>query len=109
MIWLDAHLSPRIARWLCEELGVAAKHVRELGLRDADDILIFNQAKLEKVIILSKDRDFADLVARLGPPPSIIWLRCGNTSEDNLKIILQAHLADAIQLAEAGNALVEIR
>ncbi len=32
MIWLDAHLSPRIARWMREDLGYDAQALREIGL-----------------------------------------------------------------------------
>jgi predicted nuclease of predicted toxin-antitoxin system len=38
MIWLDAHLSPRLAEWMRQSLGHAAKAIRDLGLRDADDL-----------------------------------------------------------------------
>jgi predicted nuclease of predicted toxin-antitoxin system len=44
MIWLDAHLSPRLARWIREELGHEAQPLREIGLRDADDEAIFERA-----------------------------------------------------------------
>jgi predicted nuclease of predicted toxin-antitoxin system len=37
---------------------------------------------------MTKDSDFVDLVERLGPPPQIIWLTCGNTSNLRLREIL---------------------
>ena len=30
--------------------------------------------------MITKDRDFVELLGRLGPPPKIIWITCGNTS-----------------------------
>lgn len=108
MIWLDAHLSPRVARWLREELGHEARHLREIALREADDNEIFVRAKQERVVMMSKDKDFADLVSRLGPPPAVIWLRCGNTSEDRLKQILSAHLHEALDFIAKGEPIVEI-
>ncbi|MDF5718318.1 MAG: DUF5615 family PIN-like protein [Rhizonema sp. NSF051] len=30
--------------------------------------------------MITKDSDFVDLVDRLGTPPQIIWLTCGDTS-----------------------------
>lgn len=77
MIWLDAHLSPRLAIWLKEEKGIHAEPLRNLGLRDAEDDVIFDQARREEVVVMTKDRDFVDLVVRHGPPPQVIWLRCG--------------------------------
>jgi len=34
-IWIDAQLSPALARWFDEVLGIRAIAVRDLGLRDA--------------------------------------------------------------------------
>jgi predicted nuclease of predicted toxin-antitoxin system len=109
MIWLDAHLSPRIARWLRDELGRDAAAVRDLGLRDAEDREIFERARESDAILLTKDRDFAEMVMRLGPPPSVIWLRCGNTSEVRLREILESHLSGALEFLATGERLVEIR
>ncbi len=44
MIWLDAHLSPRVAGWIREELKHEAMALRDLGLRDANDEEIFDLA-----------------------------------------------------------------
>jgi predicted nuclease of predicted toxin-antitoxin system len=109
MIWLDAHLSPRVARWIREVLGHDAQALRDIGLRDAEDQEIFDRGKQEDVIILTKDKDFVDLVSRLGSPPSVIWLRCGNTTEARLKQILTDHLDDALRFIGAGDNLVEIQ
>lgn len=109
MIWLDAHLSPRVARWIREELGRDAQALREIGLRDAEDEEIFDRGKAEDVVILIKDKDFVDLVRRLGSPPSVIRLRCGNTTEDRLKQMLTDHLDDALRFIDAGDDLVEIQ
>lgn len=82
--------------------------LRELGLRDAQDAEIFERARSENVIVITKDKDFADLVLRNGAPPKILWLRCGNTSEDKLKEILTDHLKKALELLESED-LVEIQ
>jgi predicted nuclease of predicted toxin-antitoxin system len=60
------------------------------------------------VVLVTKDRDFADLVARRGPPPNVVLLVCGNTSTVNLRAILQAQFGDALQRLRAGQPLVEI-
>jgi predicted nuclease of predicted toxin-antitoxin system len=109
MIWLDAHLSPALARWIQTNCGEKAEALRDIGLRDADDLTIFNRAREEKVIFMTKDKDFADLINRLGSPPQVIWLRCGNTSEENLKHLLGKHLAEALRLLAEGDDLVELR
>ncbi len=109
MIWLDAHLSPRLSGWIQEQLGHETIALREIGLRDADDNVIFEKAREANSVILTKDRDFAEMVGRLGPPPKIIWLRCGNTTEANLKELLANHLDHALDLLASGEQLVEIR
>ena len=35
ILWIDAQLSPALARWLSDTFGVTAHAVRDLGLRDA--------------------------------------------------------------------------
>jgi predicted nuclease of predicted toxin-antitoxin system len=58
--------------------------------------------------VISKDRDFVELIERLGPPPQVIWLTCGNTSNANLQSILIVTLPKAVALLQAGESLVEI-
>lgn len=108
-IWVDAHLSPAIATWITNTFGVTAVALRDVGLRDAEDPEIFEAAKAQGVIMMTKDSDFVDLVDRLGSPPQIIWLTCGNTSNARLREILSETLPRALELLETGEALVEIR
>jgi predicted nuclease of predicted toxin-antitoxin system len=107
-LWLDAHLSPRIARWVSETFGFDATPVRDLNLRESEDEQIFFAAREAYVIVITKDSDFVELLERHGNPPKIIWLTCGNTSEAALKQILSSALPEAIRLLEAGDDLVEI-
>ena len=107
-LWLDAHIAPAIAPWLKSEYGIEASAVRDLGLLDAEDADIFNAAREAGACVMTKDQDFVELVHRLGAPPSVVWLTCGNCSTKRLKEILSVALQDAIALVEAGEALVEI-
>lgn len=107
-IWVDAQLSPAIATWISSTFGVTALALRDIGLRDAEDSEIFEAAKAQGVIFMTKDSDFVDLVDRLGSPPQIIWLTCGNTSNAQLREILSATLPQALELLRSGEALVEI-
>lgn len=107
-VWVDAHLSPAIASWITKTFGVTAFALRDVGLRDAEDLEIFEIAKAQGVIVMTKDSDFVNLVDRLGVPPQIVWLTCGNTSNARLREILSATLPEALELLRAGEALVEI-
>ena len=108
MIWLDAHLSPALATWLTAEMGQPAAHLRALGLRHAKDREIFAAARAVNAVLISKDADFVQLVQRIGPPPAIIWLTCGNTSNEALRGLLGTALPRALELIEGGEPLVEI-
>ncbi|NJN31607.1 MAG: DUF5615 family PIN-like protein [Synechococcales cyanobacterium RM1_1_8] len=108
IIWIDAHLSPSIATWITVTFGVTALALRDVGLRDAEDLEIFEAAKVQNVILMTKDSDFVSLVERLSSPPQIIWLTCGNTSNSRLREILVKTLPTALELLRAGEQLVEI-
>ncbi len=60
-IWIDAQLSPILARWLAERFGVGAVHISELNLVNASDPAIFDLARGADAIVLTKDRDFVEL------------------------------------------------
>jgi len=87
-IWVDAQFSPALARWLAEELRIEATALKDLGLRDGEDAEIFFAARSAGAMVLTKDRDFVDLVRMHGAPPQVIWITCGNTSNVHLQKIL---------------------
>jgi len=108
-LWLDGQLPPSLAEWLAASFAVEASHVRDHGLLHADDAEIFLRAREADVVILTKDRDFADLVRRHGPPPQVIWVTCGNTSNARMREVLRSRLSDVLELLRSGERLVEIR
>lgn len=108
MIWVDAHISPAVAQWVSAELGYPASPVRDLGLHSAKDKDIFAAAREANAVVMTKDADFAEMVERLGPPPSVIWLTCGNTSNAALRGVLKKTLPRAMDLIGKGDKLVEI-
>jgi predicted nuclease of predicted toxin-antitoxin system len=107
-VWLDAQLPPALAAWLRATFELEAFALRELALRDAQDIEIFEAAKTQNVVIMTKDSDFIDLVCRLGSPPQILWLTCGNVTNRNLRQLLTATLPRALEQLEQGERIVEI-
>lgn len=107
-IWVDAQFSPAIAAWIQDNYPVQSAALRDIGLRDADDEDIFSAAKSASAVVMTKDADFLNLLDRLGPPPQIIWVTCGNTSNARLKQILSATLPEALNLLASGERIVEI-
>jgi predicted nuclease of predicted toxin-antitoxin system len=107
-IWLDAQLPPSVAAWIEVTFGVECRAVRDLGLRNAKDHSIFLAARDAGAIVMTKDKDFVDSLERLGPPPIVLWVTCGNTSNARLREVLTSVLPTALRLLEAGESLVEI-
>ena len=107
-IWIDAQMSPSIAAWVSSTLGVHVVAVRDVGLRDAKDQDIFQAARKDKAVVMTKDSDFVLLLERFGPPPQVIWVTCGNTSNARLKEILTKTLPRTLELLKSGEKLVEI-
>jgi predicted nuclease of predicted toxin-antitoxin system len=108
IVWIDAQLTPYLAPRLEQRFGIEAHAVRDLGLRDAKDRDIFRAAGAAGVVVMTKDADFAELLARLGPPPQVLWLTCGNTSNAFLRQILLGALPLALETLARGEPLVEI-
>jgi len=107
-IWVDAQMSPAIAAWITSNYPVSAVAIRDLGLRDAKDKEIFEAARQENGVVMTKDSDFVLLLDKLGPPPQVIWVTCGNTSNARLKEVLTNTLPKALDLLNFGEKLVEI-
>ena len=88
-VWVDARLPPSLAQWFRTERSIDALHVEDLGLHRARDLEIFSAARdAGTVALLTKDHDFCNLVGQYGPPPQVIWVRCGNASNEELRRIL---------------------
>ena len=108
ILWVDAQLSPHLAPWITEILGVEAYSARWLGYHDASDEEIFSAAREADAVVLTKDRDFPDLLERHGPPPRVIWVTMGNTTNTRMREVLQRLLPAALQLLSQGEPLVEL-
>lgn len=110
IFWLDAHISPTLASWMNvrypEHQTIA---LRDLGLRDSDDITIFGNAKISGAVIITKDSDFINLVDYYGAPPQVIWLRCGHTSNASLQRILEKKFQVIVTHLQNNSPIVEVR
>ncbi|MGB7951759.1 MAG: DUF5615 family PIN-like protein [Candidatus Binatia bacterium] len=108
IIWLDAQLSPQLVGWMEATFGIACHHVRELGLREAEDPEIFKRAHDSGVVVMTKDADFVRLVQTHGSPPQVIWVTSGNMSNAHFQSLLMQTFPDAKSLIETGETVVEI-
>ena len=53
------------------------------------DPIVWDYAKDNDLIIVSKDADMQDLSLVFGNPPKVIWLRLGNCSTSQVKNLLR--------------------
>lgn len=107
-VWVDAQLPPALARWLRDIGESQAVHVEDLGLLKAEDLEIFERARRVKAVVITKDSDFVQIQERRGPPPSLIWVTCGNRSKPALKDLIIRSWPRVKDLLAAGEVLIEI-
>jgi len=105
---VDAQLPPALGQWL-RDAGYDAQAVRAVGLREAEDGVIWQHAKVHGLVIVTKDEDFALRVHSSESGPSVLWLRVGNTSNAALQRWFEPQVPQVIALFEQGYRLVEIR
>jgi predicted nuclease of predicted toxin-antitoxin system len=86
----DQNISRRLVFTLAD-IFTGSVHVREIGLRDAEDSEIWAYAKLHGFAIVSKDSDFQQRSLLYGSPPKFIWLRMGNCSVETIEDLLRKH------------------
>ncbi|HRE16126.1 MAG TPA: DUF5615 family PIN-like protein [Rhodocyclaceae bacterium] len=108
IFWIDAQLPPTLAEWLAQTFSVQALSLRDLGLRDARDREIFFAARQAGAVVISKDSDFVDLVEALDIPPQILWVTCGNATNQRLRTVFATTFPQALNLLREGRPVVEI-
>lgn len=84
----DANVSHKLVRHLASEYPDSS-HVREVGLRGAEDRQIWDYARANGFVIASKDSDFRERSYVEGSPPKIIWLDVGNAGTGAIAALLR--------------------
>lgn len=105
---IDAQLPPALARWIAGQ-GHQAAHVFEVGLQAAEDGAIWEFARNEKAIIVSKDEDFVDRWLLSNKPVALVWVRKGNCSNQALLAWLEVLWPDMLNRLEQGEQFIELR
>ena len=86
----DANLSPTLVAHLRTHYP-GSLHVRDIGLGAGSDAQIWDHAKVEGFVIVSKDTDFRERSFVEGFPPKVIWVSLGNAGT----VVIAARLRDA--------------
>jgi predicted nuclease of predicted toxin-antitoxin system len=104
----DQNLSRRLPALLAAEYP-RCEQVTLAGLTGADDRTVWAYAAARGLAIVSKDADFQQLAATLGPPPKVVWLRVGNGPTRDIAALMRARVADILGfLADPVDALLEL-
>lgn len=85
---LDENLSDRIINRIVD-LYPDSTHVKTLGLTNTDDAVIWEYAKANDFVIVSKDSDFYQRSLLYGHPPKFIYLRIGNSPTSKIVQVLR--------------------
>jgi len=90
----DQNLSFKLCSHLAD-LFPESSQVRLVSLSEANDLVIWQYAKTNSFNLVTQDADFAEMAMLHGPPPKVIWLRCGNQPTVVVEKLLRDH-AEAI-------------
>jgi predicted nuclease of predicted toxin-antitoxin system len=101
---LDENLSRRLVPFLQNEFPDSTQVVL-VGLEHADDRAIWEYAKANGYVIVTRDADFEELSALHGHPPRVIWLRTPNPAKSatlNLLLNNKVWLEEALRDNDVG-------
>ena len=87
-LFFDENLSPKLSNRL-SDLFPNSLHVRDVGMKATIDPIVWDYAKDNDLMIVSKDADMHDLSLVFGNPPKVIWLRLGNCSTLDIENLLR--------------------
>lgn len=93
---LDENLSDRIIHTIVD-LYPDSEHVKTLKLINTDDVVIWEYAKTNGFVLVSKDSDFHQRSLLYGHPPKFIYLRVGNCPTSSIIQILRDNFDTIIQ------------
>jgi len=87
----DENLSYKLVHRLADVFPDSL-HVRDVGLSSADDPAVWEYAKENGLVIVSKDIDMHDRSFIFGYPPKVVWLRIGNCSTNDIENLLRGKI-----------------
>jgi predicted nuclease of predicted toxin-antitoxin system len=87
----DQNLSPKLADSFSDKFN-GTMHLQDLGLDGAEDMVVWEYAKSNSFTIVTKDSDFNNMVSLFGFPPKVIWIRKGNCTTQQIKVMITEHI-----------------
>ncbi len=96
----DQNLSPKLVDQLAK-LCPGSAHVLRVNLDQASDEAVWNYARQEKFLIVTKNADFHERSLLSDDPPKIVWIKRGNCSTKTIAHILEQHYQDIQTLGDS--------
>jgi predicted nuclease of predicted toxin-antitoxin system len=103
----DQNLSSKLCKQLTD-LFPDSSQTGLAGLAEASDRTVWHYAGANGFALVSLDADFAEMAALLGPPPKVIWLRCGNKATAAIEILLRRQADTIVEFERDEAACLEI-
>lgn len=103
----DENLSHKLIEGPCDVFE-GSVHLRDVGLKAADDREVWDYAKTNGFALISKDGDFHQLGLLSGPPPPVVWLRVGNASTTAIAALLRTRAKDIEDFAMGEGAVMVV-
>jgi predicted nuclease of predicted toxin-antitoxin system len=91
----DQNLSRKLVSAL-DNLYPDSQHVLACDMATAPDTNIWDYARINKFILVSKDSDFYYRSMLLSHPPKVIWLQVGNCATKQIVNMLEARHTDIL-------------
>jgi predicted nuclease of predicted toxin-antitoxin system len=109
MLLFDQNLSLHLTRRLADVFP-GSQHVASVGLARASDQEVWSYAEEHDLMLVSKDADFGEMSLLYGFPPSVVWIRRGTCSTDEIEALLRSRAAQIIALRDdSDRGVLELR
>ncbi|MFK5894312.1 MAG: DUF5615 family PIN-like protein [Pseudomonadota bacterium] len=84
----DENISAKLVKLLADQFPDSS-HIDLLNMQGESDTIVWDYAKCNNYIIMSKDNDFRQRAFVTGPPPKVIWLNVGNGSTKDINQLIR--------------------
>ena len=103
LLLFDENLSPRLVDRLMD-IYPGSIHVSSVGLGNEFDRVVWDYARQNDYMIVTKDADFSEISTLLGFPPKVVWIRRGNCATRDIENLLRENYAAISNLSENSEA-----
>ena len=106
---IDHNLSPSLTAIL-QDIYPDPIHVYAIGLEESDDVVVWEYARTNGLLIVTKDADYLAIGARLGHPPKVVRIGLGNCPTAIVADLLRIHRDELLRFyQDERGAFIELR